>query len=921
MDNNFEKGSIWRKWDLQVQTRLDKDYKCLSRTLSSKKLEQLESATGLTEAEITSQEESMAPEKYAKLLVNYITLFTDISVVAITDHNSGKELDYIINEAKTSEGKLSVIAGVEVSSSQGIHMLCLFDSEKPWRENWANSIEHFLTEIGLTSGGFNSSGQPIDGTKSCQEIMKIVAEKGGICIFAHISTQNGLFYSHSSTNNGGTAHKDIYCDKYCQIVQIPQTADPGIGVKNIIEGKDHNYGNKKVTQIKCSDARKLSDIGMQFVWIKANPTFDGLKQIIFEAEGRAKIQDSNPYQDRSKIYFDSLKLAGSSNFILKDFEIPLNRELITLIGGRGSGKSAMLECIAFFNEEHLKLDQNGKKKILEYYRDNEGRSEPRPSFKLKISLVDKDNQTSKYEKSLSEKTNFELPFLYLGQERLSGIATNDFELTRTVCDLIGIDIDEIGQDSLISRARDLLGEINNTEQGINDVVEKYKVLGCENSTNLESWIADYLLKLTEQQKKLSSKETKSILDTINKKTERGIKLRESIDAAKVISIGLSDLPISTDIAEFNIKVRKLYPEIEEIGGIDVSNQKEALALIQRKMEKDISDLREEVLTLKRELIDAGIREDVNTLLQASETLQRQISNVEKDLANYKQSMELLKELHLEKEKILIQIKEMLNSLQLSITKAFSDFRDSRNDSTVEEKELFEKIMSGIEIEGNLEFDFKTFSKRLLNDYIDNRKIANETELRKAIAGIDEHGVPREVSFDDLMKWIQKENLPEQKYFNRNGFNGVLAYVFTEWGDFLKVRAIAKLNGKSTEVLSIGQRGTLLLKVYLATATAKQIFIIDQPEDNLDNNFIMNELVPLIRKAKQSRQIIMSTHNANLVVNSDAEQIIVARLDQEQGYLSGSIENSEINKSIRDILEGGEEAFRQREKKYLFEKAE
>jgi len=106
-----------------------------------------------------------------------------------------------------------------------------------------------------------------------------------------------------------------------------------------------------------------------------------------------------------------------------------------------------------------------------------------------------------------------------------------------------------------------------------------------------------------------------------------------------------------------------------------------------------------------------------------------------------------------------------------------------------------------------------------------------------------------------------------------------------------------------------------LKVFLATATAKQVFIIDQPEDNLDNNFIMHELVPLIRKAKVSRQIIMSTHNANLVVNADAEQIIVARLDNEGDYISGSIENQTINQSIKEILEGGEEAFRNRENKY------
>ena len=93
--------------------------------------------------------------------------------------------------------------------------------------------------------------------------------------------------------------------------------------------------------------------------------------------------------------------------------------------------------------------------------------------------------------------------------------------------------------------------------------------------------------------------------------------------------------------------------------------------------------------------------------------------------------------------------------------------------------------------------------------------------------------------------------------------------------------------------------------------------MDQPEDNLDNHFIMHQLVPLIRKIKKSRQIILSTHNANLVVNADAEQIIVANLDQnnDKGYISGSIENPSINKKIKEILEGGEAAFKNRERKY------
>jgi len=198
--------------------------------------------------------------------------------------------------------------------------------------------------------------------------------------------------------------------------------------------------------------------------------------------------------------------------------------------------------------------------------------------------------------------------------------------------------------------------------------------------------------------------------------------------------------------------------------------------------------------------------------------------------------------------------------------------------------------------------------------VDNRKIPNESDLRKHIAGQTPDGTPKDLTLDNLIGWV-KADLGVSKVFNRGGEESTLEYILTEWPDFLKVKAVVRLNGKPIEVLSIGQRGTLLLKVYLSTCTARQVFIIDQPEDNLDNNFIMNELVPLILKTKKSRQIIMSTHNANLVVNADAEQVIVAQLDLEKPYLDGSIENPEINRSIRDILEGGEEAFRKRQRKY------
>ena len=95
--------------------------------------------------------------------------------------------------------------------------------------------------------------------------------------------------------------------------------------------------------------------------------------------------------------------------------------------------------------------------------------------------------------------------------------------------------------------------------------------------------------------------------------------------------------------------------------------------------------------------------------------------------------------------------------------------------------------------------------------------------------------------------------------------------------------------------------------------------MDQPEDNLDNEFIVKSLVEAFRQAKKYRQIRITTHNANLVVNTDAEQVIKASYESDEiSYVSGGMENSSIRKSIIKLLEGGEVAFKQREKKYSLE---
>ena len=141
-------------------------------------------------------------------------------------------------------------------------------------------------------------------------------------------------------------------------------------------------------------------------------------------------------------------------------------------------------------------------------------------------------------------------------------------------------------------------------------------------------------------------------------------------------------------------------------------------------------------------------------------------------------------------------------------------------------------------------------------------------------------------------------------------------------------------------MSPGKKGTVLLILFLKTNTSQYPILIDQPEDNLDNRTIYEEISKFIKNKKKERQIILVSHNPNLVVSTDSENVIVANQSgQEAGkdnekykfeYINGSIENSHrsdsqkgilyqqgIKEHICDILEGGEEAFKKRENKYNF----
>lgn len=174
-------------------------------------------------------------------------------------------------------------------------------------------------------------------------------------------------------------------------------------------------------------------------------------------------------------------------------------------------------------------------------------------------------------------------------------------------------------------------------------------------------------------------------------------------------------------------------------------------------------------------------------------------------------------------------------------------------------------------------------------------------------------------YDDLFRSAAKVDKADKRAY-ADWTNRVSTWLYDT--RHISVTYGLQYEGVEIETLSPGTRGIVLLLLYLAIdIDDDRPLLVDQPEENLDPKSIYDELVELVRKAKQRRQIIIVTHNANLVVNTDADQVIIAECGELKSgelpnisYRSGSLENEEIRKQVCRILEGGEDAFRDRAKR-------
>lgn len=657
------------------------------------------------------------------------------------------------------------------------------------------------------------------------------------------------------------------------------------------KGKDspdviiHNYGSIKPC-ITGSDAHSMDGINIfpnnRRTWIKADPTFEGLKQIIYEPESRVKIQEENPTYDIEKSPFTRIAIpqkvqvfSDDNDIFFAPTELPLNSNLVSIIGGRGTGKSVLINYLAAVFRKNSQFDK--------YNLETD----------IMVSRQASINESAK-EFKVADSPN--VPFMYIAQSQIKDLVQDKSRFSKNILETIGV-----SKDYSIS-----LDYAQKAEDAINEYFRIIKIINSNNTTaeEKEDYIKKEIKRYSEFIANITSEQNKTRLEGYKNKIGRLHKIQDFKNNLQQFSLSIIQFA-----QDSNEQIAKWNQQFEcwqiDIPPIDVQSQIKYIQDVflpkvdaeSRKTQKEIEDTKNEFKDYKG---------DLSTLLSNVSGYQNQISELDKQLNIIIQEKIKYNKLTTDLFKNLgNDIRSSIEAYSSLIEKQWRTFKGEDGDK---KKELLDIILKeDLDVKVSINFN-ATRMYELLLDKLDRRSY-NEDKLRKLL-NIE--------TIDDFYNFISQKT--DNNIFNeeiRDDLRGrVLELFFKKYTAFISHNVNVTLNGKPINKLSYGQQGTIYLRLQIAANLYSETIIYDQPEDDLDNSFITSELISIFKKIKQYRQIIIVSHNANLVVNADSEQVIIARNDDGVlSYVAGALEDPDINKAVCQILEGGKNAFEKREQKY------
>ena len=853
--NIFENGATWLRGDFHLHTKADKefDYKGNENDFCRLYVEQLKSQ--------------------------------NINIGLITNHNKFDKNEFVALRKKALKEGIGLFAGVEFSLKEGIHVLIAFDDK--WYQGETDNISKFLENAFYGIPNYDKPNYP-NSNFNLKETVEALDKIGHdyFIILAHVDDTNGLF----TELRGRTQEDFVKQEAFSKVLAVQKSANlenynklcQWLNRKSkiaCVEGSDNAHGGidaigkGKITYIKIGDFN-----------------FEALTYALSDSEYRVKPKEK---PETTNSFIKSIAFEGG---LLDETKIDFSSELNNLIGIRGSGKSSVLEILRYtlgIPLSPIAVDPKYKDGLIENVLKSGGKSI--------VTVVNRHKVEYRIEKIYGQKEDiykegilktgisidaiFDYP-VYFGQKDLSN-KDADFEAD-LIQRLIGIRLKGV-QNKIELKKREVENIISEIKK-----LRNLKELKKETDTLIQN--AKHQLEFFKKKGVEEKLKQQTLFDSdISKISQTDSSIRSYLhEVASIISNHeyffqqeISGSEVNRELfEEAKALMVELKTEFEKLKAIQKNSTqiqlkfKEVISKINAKKE----GLKEEFAKIKREINTDTINPDnFLNLNRQIETAQLKLKEIEKSekkrselQANLLERLTELDNLWLDEYKLLKTEVDRINEAEskLFIEVLFKDRRDKFIDK-------MKHIFSGSGIRGTAYQEIESTYKDFIQIYRDSSKLDNILNENQVV---------------DFKRRFS-ENLEDLLTFK------------------VENKIIIQYNGKSLDKHSLGQRASALI-LFLLAQKENDVLIIDQPEDDLDNQTIYDEVIKELKKIKGDMQFIFATHNANIPVLGDSEKVVSCSYDEKKITVhSGTIDNHQTQRYIVDIMEGGDEAFNRRKNIY------
>ena len=860
------------------------------------------------------QQQNLSEDDYNQALLQACKEH-DIKVLGIADHGNVDGVDAIRD--LMAEHDIVVFPGFEIASSEKIHFVCLFSEDTTSKQ-----LERYLGCLKLLDP---SNGVRPSDLSASQLIVTVNNDCNGFIYAAHCTDDSGVLKKRFDT---------IWKNEGLKAAQIPDTVEKLKSVENdfyrkVLLNKNEQYRrDRPMALLNAKDVEKpetLADPRASCLIKMTKPCFSSFKQAFLDPESRVRLNSDVPKTFASCI--ESVRFVGG---YLDEINIEFSDYLNSIIGGRGTGKSTLLECIRFaLNLQPI--GKNAQRQHVEIIKENLGKERGFIELKVRSSAMNG-------KRFIISRKFGDLPIVKDEQGNISSFLPKDV-LPR---------VEIFGQNEIYEITQDGREQIHLLERFLKAEQEQYnekiKEILIALKNNRESILAatiklsdienkvsklPKLLEQKEQFKELGLEEKLKVVPKLENESRLKSRIRKELDRVNKAITNFTDvLPGTAFLSdqslkdlphkEYLITVRCLLDKLK----ISLENMLIDMSAKTNNTYKDIN-LQLSNLTAAIELEDSLLEKAFKEIpsIQGKtgheigyeyQNLLREIEKIRPMESAQSQRQDLLNELYNRRKALLAELSEKRAERSAKFQRILKKLN----------KKLTRKLRLSIDIEGNREPLLNLLTeakldgigtKRLLwvtkcTDFSPANLAATirqgEDSLKKTNWGITPSVAKALVKLPlKILLQMEELELPDAINIELNVAHENQAEDY---------RSLARLSN--------GQQCTAIL--HLLLLDNRDPLILDQPEDNLDNAFIADRIVTEIRKNKLARQFIFATHNANIPVFGDAEWIGVFNVLDGKASMpceqQAGIDAPNIRVLAADILEGGKTAFNQRREKYGFE---